>query len=62
MSTLSCSYAGIEQSVLCSGDRIFTLNTTEVTWDEAKISCEAQGQRLAVLDTEEKIIIAQSQM
>ena len=62
MSTLFCCVPDTEQSVLCSGNRIFTLNTTEVTWDEAKISCEAQGQRLAVLDTEEIIAMAQSQM
>ena len=35
---------------------------TKVTWDEAKRSCETQGQRLAILDTEEKVEMAASQM
>ena len=33
----------------------FTLSDEEVDWDTAKSRCEALGQRLAVLDTEEKL-------
>ena len=32
----------------------YEFSTTTATWDEAKLYCENDGGRLAVLDTEEK--------
>ena len=42
---------------------IFTLHDDDdADWFTAKSRCEALGQRLAVLDTEEKLIALQAQM
>ena len=36
------------------GGPIFKLSSDHATWPEAKSKCEAQGQRLAVIDSAEK--------
>ena len=40
---------------------VFTLFRNTVTWETAKSNCEAEGQRLAILDTEEKRSAFQAQ-
>ena len=40
----------------------FTRHDDTVDWNTAKSRCEADGQRLAVLDTREKLTSLQEQM
>ena len=40
---------------------LFTLFRNFVDWQTAKSNCEAEGQRLAILDTEEKRSAFQAQ-
>ena len=40
----------------------FTLYEERVAWDTAKSRCEAAGQRLAVLDTADKLAALKEQM
>ena len=41
---------------------IFTRHYEEVDWNTAKSRCETVGQRLAVLDTVEKLVALQEQV
>ena len=40
----------------------FTLHEEQVNWNKAKSRCEALGQRLAVLDTEDKLTALKEQV
>ena len=50
---------GTESAV---SDVTFTRYDETVNWDTAKSRCEALGERLAVLDTAEKLSALQEQM
>ena len=40
----------------------FTLHNEAVDWNTAKVNCEADGQRLAVLDTNDTLTILKQQL
>ena len=61
MKTLSSSTSSSGAEMVGSAF-IFTLHYEEVDWYTAKSRCEALGQRLAVLDTEEKLIALREQV
>ena len=53
-------FYGADASVVSAVN--FTLHDEKVHWHTAKSRCEALGQRLAVLDTEDKRTTLQEQM